>query len=78
MKTLANVLMLLGLVTILAVITLSIVLHYENKKCDEALTVMTGVGLCMNTPGCFYDADNLVDTKRALSYHQARCKKDPA
>ena len=41
----------------------------------EYLVQMTGVQACMDTPGCFYDADDLVDTKRALDYSNQNCSK---
>ena len=53
-------------------------LKMRTADCHEAMTIMQGVNTCIETPGCFYDADDLIDANRALSYHKSVCRKDPA
>ena len=78
MKTLANIFVILSIGIIVGGLIWLAYTERDNKKCDEASAVMHGVSLCMNTPGCFYDADNLIDVKRAFDYNRARCSKNPA
>ncbi len=78
MKTLRNILVLLGAISLGVAIGYVINEHQKNYNCHEALVTMQGIQACMDTPGCFYDGDDLIDVKRSLDYHVANCKKDPA
>ena len=71
MKTFRNILTVIVTGLILGISAFLVIEYNKVQKCREAMVTMEGTNVCINTPGCFYDADDLVDTKRALDYHKA-------
>ncbi len=46
----------------------------EQDRCDAAFAVMGGTKSCMDTPGCFYTAPDLVDAHDSAQYYVAHCE----
>ena len=46
---------------------------YKDRLCDDAWDVDVGITMCMDTPGCFFDADDFV-ALRVSEQATARCK----
>jgi len=63
---------------LVGVISFVLLLKHQTSNCREAIAVMKGVDACMDTPGCFYDADNLIEAKRSFDHYNKSCKKTPA
>ena len=78
MKTLRNIATLLFIFSLAAGGTWLVIQNIKNKDCTEAMATMGGVQVCMEKPGCFYDADDVVAAKRSFMYHMAHCKSKPA
>ena len=74
MKTLRSILTLLVTALLVGVVSWQVIQLQKNKKCADAEASMFGVKMCLETPGCFYTADNIVDAKLGFMYHQAHCK----
>jgi len=77
-RTLHNILTLLAIFFLAAGGTWLVIQNQKNKNCVEAMATMAGIQMCMETPGCFYDADDVVAAKRSFMYHMAHCKSKPA
>jgi len=63
---------------LIGVVSFILILKNETGKCREAMAVMKGVDACMDTPGCFYNADNLIEAKQSFDHYNKVCKKTPA
>jgi hypothetical protein len=60
-----------------AIIFIAIVNH-KTSNCREAIAVMDGLNVCMETPGCFYDAGHIMKGKMSFDYYNKVCKENSA
>ncbi len=46
----------------------------DRYRCNAVGAVMEGTKACMDTPGCFYTAPDLVEAYVSSRYYSAHCK----
>ncbi len=45
-----------------------------ESRCNVNAAIMGGTKTCMDTPGCFYTAPDVVEAYASLRYYSAHCK----
>jgi hypothetical protein len=58
---------------ILGVIVYVVFIVVPYNKCKEAEVVIKSFDVCLEVPGCFFDADHVLRAGKALKYKQENC-----